>query len=225
MKAEELNTKKEIIEAALKLPNTSLHAFEERIDKRLLINKKVLSLGFSERDIVLMKMKRSKRERNKSNAFLAVKADKYNRALLGFDFSYCTHAERVNFLNALKMLKYYKETEDSFGIHYPSENGRGWVIRISNERKKYYIDDPILVDFLHKKYNSSYFKGVLMKSYYLGVEKIYYNVEDFLSDFKPEFPTKYLFLRVKQEFRKEKGRIFFKIKGENFREFHFKRIE
>lgn len=59
----------------------------------------------------------------------------------------------------------------------------------------------------------------------MGVEKIYYNVEDFLSDFKPEFPTKYLFLRVKQEFRKEKGRIGFKIKGENFREFHFKRIE
>lgn len=226
MKAEELNTKKEIIEAALNLPNTSSHAFAKGIDKRFLINKKLLSLGFSEKDIIEMKEKRNKREEKRRDKNYIAK-DLYNKGLLGFGYRYYwTHDERVSFLKRLKECKYYKETEEKENIHFPTENGRGWSIVVSKERKKnYYTDDPILVDFLYKKYNLC-FRKTLVVSRSLGIKKVYDKIEDFLLDFQPEHPSKFLLLRIKEEFRKEKGKICFKIKGIKFnREFTIERVE
>lgn len=225
MKTNKLNTKKEIIEAALKLIDTSSHAFAKGIDKRLLVNKKVLSLGFSEKDIIEMRKKRNEREENRRDKNYIV-GDNRNRGLLGFGYRYWTHDERVTFLKKLKENKYYKETEDKVNIHFPTENGRGWSIIVSKERKKnYYTDDPILVDFLYKKYNLCYRK-TLVVSTSLGIKKVYNKIDDFLLDFQPKYPSKFLLLRIKEEFRKEKGKICFKIKGIKFnREFTMERIE
>lgn len=225
MKTNKLNTKKEIIEAALKLHDTSSNAFAKGIDKRLLVNKKVLSLGFSEKDIIEMKKKRNKREENRRDKNYIAR-DRCNRGLLGFGYRYWTHDERVAFLKRLKESKYYKETEDKENIHFPTENGRGWTIVVSKERKKnYYTDDPILVDFLYKKYNLCYRKTLIV-SRSLGIKKVYDKIDDFLLDFQPEYPSKFLLLRIKEEFRKEKGKICFKIKGIKFnREFTMERVE
>ena len=157
MKANETPiTKKEIIEKAM----FKFACNKRKIDKRYIVFKNFLSLGYTKQDLINMAKTKEKRRE------LIYKEREYKQR-------HWEHAERVYFLCLLKTCTYYKEikydnTEKNCVIHRPTINGKGWAMIELNEQTKkycteeptedpilvkYYTRDPILVKFLYKKYN------------------------------------------------------------------------
>lgn len=118
--------------------------YKSKIDKRRRSIKQFFSLGFSEDDLIFMRIK--KKTRLKSASFL-IKS---------------SFEERKTFFNLIKNAtldlsatssRYNTTGIDWCAFHRPSSNGKGWVIIAPDDpSNNVYTEDTILVEFLKRKF-------------------------------------------------------------------------